>query len=391
MKELLAKFLSLSIPLKVVSIVVPLAIVGVAVATPIVLNNKEAVVEVSDTEETVDEAEVAKAEPTVEPTAEPTVEPTVEPTAEPIETEEVVEDTVETVESSEVPDTTPEPTVDTPTDEYTPSNAGDTLTVEAPTNGTIGEVKVKVPSSYALPYIVNGVDIRDGDWNKDGINDNFGNTWYEGKTWTASNGVVLRIADGYTGNHPQAVFIVGTENLEPNSDFMKAYHEFTAETSIKEISAADLPLVNLASSKQTSINRNDPSFIAYKAAFDPLWGYQSDGWGAESLAQLQVLEDGIGLLETLTGGYIWEMHYDSANGYWKLILKSNMTELEWNSIRNSLRMITPDGETVYNEIYYQFYYDSDTFPDYDMWIMLGNTEVMIPSDAAYRQIWFYIR
>ena len=388
MKELLAKFLSLSIPLKVVSIVVPLAIVGVAVATPIVLNNKEAVVEVSDTEETVDEAEVAKAEPTVEPTAEPTVEPTVEPTAEPIETEEVVEDTVETVESSEVPDTTPEPTVDTPTDEYTPSNAGDTLTVEAPTNGTIGEVKVKVPSSYALPYIVNGVDIRDGDWNKDGINDNFGNTWYEGKTWTASNGVVLRIADGYTGNHPQAVFIVGTENLEPNSDFMKAYHEFTAETSIKEISAADLPLVNLASSKQTSINRNDPSFIAYKAAFDPLWSYQVGG-SYTSLSQLQVLEDGIGLLETLTGGYIWEMHY--INGYWKLILKSNMTELEWNSIRNSLRMITPDGETVYNEIYYQFYYDSDTFPDYDMWIMLGNTEVMIPSDAAYRQIWFYIR
>ena len=387
MKELLAKFLSLSIPLKVVSIVVPLAIVGVAVATPIVLNNKEAVVEVSDTEETVDEAEVAKAEPTVEPTSEPTIEPTVEP----IETEEeVVEDTVETVESSDVPDTTPEPTADTPTDEYTPSNAGDTLTVEAPTNGTIGEVEVKVPSSYSLPYIVNGVDIRDGDFNKDGVNDNFGNTWYEGKTWTASNGVVLRIADGYTWNHPQAVFIVGTENLEPNSDFMKAYDEFTGEISLKQISAADLPLVNLATSKQTSINRNDPSFIAYKAAFDPLWSYQV-GASYTSLSQLQVLEDGIGLLEMLTCGYIWEMHYDSANGYWKLILKSNMTELEWNSIRNSLRMITPDGETVYNEIYYQFYYDSDTFPDYDMWVMLGNTEVMIPSDAAYRQIWFYIR
>ena len=382
MKELLAKFLSLSIPLKVVSIVVPLAIVGAAVATPIVLNNKEAVVEVSDTEETVDEAEVAKAEPTVEPT--------VEPTAEPIETEEVVEDTVETVESSDVPDTTPEPTADTQTDEYTPSNAGDTLTVEAPTNGTIGEVEVKVPSSYSLPYIVNGVDIRDGDFNKDGVNDNFGNTWYEGKTWTASNGVVLRIADGYTWNHPQAVFIVGTENLEPNSDFMKAYDEFTGEISLKQISAADLPLVNLATSKQTSINRNDPSFIAYKAAFDPLWSYQV-GASYTSLSQLQVLEDGIGLLEMLTCGYIWEMHYDSANGYWKLILKSNMTELEWNSIRNSLRMITPDGETVYNEIYYQFYYDSDTFPDYDMWVMLGNTEVMIPSDAAYRQIWFYIR
>ena len=388
MKELLAKFLSLSVPLKVVSIVVPLAIVGVAVATPIVLNNKEAVVEVSDTEETVDEAEVAKAEPTVEPTSEPTIEPTVEP----IETEEeVVEDTVETVESSDVPDTTPEPTADTPTDEYTPSNAGDTLTVEAPTNGTIGEVEVKVPSSYSLPYIVNGVDIRDGDFNKDGINDNFGNTWYEGKTWTASNGVVLRIADGYTWNHPQAVFIVGTENLEPNSDFMKAYDEFTGEISLKQISAADLPLVNLATSKQTSINRNDPSFIAYKAAFDPLWSYQV-GASYTSLSQLQVLEDGIGLLETLTGGYIWEMHYDSANGYWKLILKSNMTELEWNSIRNSLRMITPDGDSVYNEVYKQFYYDNPTFPEYDMWVTIGSTEVNAAlSLSPTGQCWYLIR
>ena len=388
MKELLAKFLSLSVPLKVVSIVVPLAIVGVAVVTPIVLNSKEAVVEVSDTEETVDEAEVAKAEPTVEPTSEPTIEPTVEP----IETEEeVVEDTVETVESSDVPDTTPEPTADTPTDEYTPSNAGDTLTVEAPTNGTIGEVEVKVPSSYSLPYIVNGVDIRDGDFNKDGINDNFGNTWYEGKTWTASNGVVLRIADGYTWNHPQAVFIVGTENLEPNSDFMKAYDEFTGEISLKQISAADLPLVNLATSKQTSINRNDPSFIAYKAAFDPLWSYQV-GASYTSLSQLQVLEDGIGLLETLTGGYIWEMHYDSANGYWKLILKSNMTELEWNSIRNSLRMITPDGDSVYNEVYKQFYYDNPTFPEYDMWVTIGSTEVNAAlSLSPTGQCWYLIR
>lgn len=381
MKELLAKFLSLSVPLKVVSVAIPLVIVGTAVATPIILNNKEAVVEISDTEEnleeTVDEAEVARAEPTIEPTVEP------------IETEEVVEDTVETVESSEVPDTTPEPTADTPTDEYTPSNAGDTLTVEAPTNGTIGEVEVKVPSSYALPYIVNGVDIRDGDFNNDGINDNYGNTWYEGKTWTASNGVTLRIADGYTWNHPQAVFSDGTEDRSPNSDFMHAFHEFTGETSLSEISAADLPLVNLATSKQTSINRNDPSFIAYKVAFDPLWSYQV-GASYTSLSQLQVLEDGIGLLETLTGGYIWEMHYDSANGYWKLILKSNMTELEWNSIRNSLRMITPDGETIYNEIYQVCYYDNPTFPDYDMWVTIGGSEVMV-SSPDYGFIYFYIR
>ena len=49
----------------------------------------------------------------------------------------------------------------------------------------------------SLPYIVNGIDIRDSDYNGDGVNDNNGNTWYEGQTWTASNGVVLRIADAY--------------------------------------------------------------------------------------------------------------------------------------------------------------------------------------------------
>ena len=64
----------------------------------------------------------------------------------------------------------------------------------------------------------------------------------------------------------------------------------------------------------------------------------------------------------------------------KKVLKSNMTELEWNSIRNSLRMITPDGETVYNEIYYQFYYDSDK---YGSWQAAFRNGGMNCSDSSF--------
>ena len=69
-----------------------------------------------------------------------------------------------------------------------------------------------------------------------------------------------------------------------------------------------------------------------------------------------------------------------------------MTELEWNSIRNSLRMITPDGDSVYNEVYKQFYYDNPTFPEYDMWVTIGSTEVNAAlSLSPTGQCWYLIR
>ena len=239
-------------------------------------------------------------------------------------------------------------------------------------------------TNYALPYIVNGIDIRSGDVDGDGISDNHQNTWFEGRTWTSSAGYVLRVADGfeiYPGNmNVYSVFIDGTEDLRPGSDFMLAYDEFTGRAYKTQISAADLPNVVPVSTKQTTINPSYPSFVAYKKAFDPLWQKQN---GA-NLAQLQPYDanqdgiiDGIGLLSLLgSSGYMWQMDYKADKGYWVLTIKSNYTELIWDSIHNSISMITPDADAVFDTIYYSYYSgDGALVVNYNQWVTIGNTQV----------------
>ena len=332
-----------------------------------------AVVEETTTVETTESVaetleETKEPESTVEPTVEATTEPTAEPTTEPIEEETTIEESTTTV---------PETVIETPNSE---AEATDTSKSIPDTSNV----------NYALPYIVNGIDIRSGDTDGDGVSNNHQNTWYDGKTWTASNGIVLRIADGFDIQPGYAnvysVFTDGTENREPGSDFMIAFDEYTGRQSAR-ISASDLPDIATPSSLLTSINKNDASLLAYKAGFDPLWQTQNNSTASELIVFGQ--GSGIGLLSTLgTAGYMWEMEYDSGNGYWVLELKSNYTELIWDSIRNSIRLVCPDGEAVYQEIYKQCYSDNPTFPEYDMWVNIGSTEVMASINGG---CYFYFR
>ena len=305
-----------------------------------------------------------------------------------IETE-VVEPTETTIEESTVA-TTPEPEEERLYDDSYYDENGNfnpyTDEVAAPYEGSSSN-SVTIPDTsnveYALPYIVNGIDIRNGDNDGDGISDNHQNTWYEGRTWTSSAGYVLRVADGfeiYPGNmNVYSVFIDGTEDLRPGSDFMLAYNEFTGRAYKTQISAADLPNVVPVSTKQTTINESYPSFVAYKKAFDPLWQKQN---GA-NLAQLQPYDanqdgiiDGIGLLSLLDGsGYMWQMDYKADKGYWVLTIKSNYTELIWDSIHNSISMITPDADAVFDAIY-QDYYEL-YFAEENVFYPIGNTQVMV--------------
>ena len=118
-----------------------------------------------------------------------------------IETE-VVEPTETTIEESTVA-TTPEPEEERLYDDSYYDENGNfnpyTDEVAAPYEGSSSN-SVTIPDTsnveYTLPYIVNGIDIRNGDNDGDGISDNHQNTWYEGRTWTSSAGYVLRVADG---------------------------------------------------------------------------------------------------------------------------------------------------------------------------------------------------
>lgn len=236
-------------------------------------------------------------------------------------------------------------------------------------------------SNGSLPYIVNGIDIRDGDYNGDGINDNNGNTWYQMQTWTASNGYTLRIADAYYVNpgplNPNdAVFVDGTENREPTSPFKVAVNEYMGLTSLATISPKDLPQVNTVSSKQTSINVNDPSLLAYKAAFDPLWQKQNGG----NFSNLTFDSNGIALLDVTTGlYYLWDISYDASRGDWSFMVLGSYTELGWDAVKNSLRMITPDADAVFDAIYKDCYYgggglECEKYGESN-WITIGSTQV----------------
>lgn len=411
MKNLFAKFLSLSLKMKIITVAVPSVLVIGAVATPIIINaNKEPL------EAPIDVAE-ATVEPTIESTEEPTTAPVIEKTedetviepevVEPEVEETVVEETTEVVETEveetevEVTETPEKEVVSSEVDAYIPPDAGQTYTY--PGDDKIGSYTVTIPDKYDMPYIVNGIDIRDGDIDGDGVTDNSLNTWYKGQYFVGSNGVKVRIADAYRVDaegmipHPDAIFRDGTENIEPTSEWQKAISEYLGEYTRLNMDPSSLPSVSTVSSKQTTFDKNNASFVAYKNAFDPMWQMQNVGHSNEmSLSCLQPFDnnqdgvfDGVGLIDSAPGklGYMWEMKYDSGNGYWKLVIKGNYTELIWNSIHNSIRMITPDADAVYNAIYedcYNYYFEST-----DVFYPVGNTEVMVKIENG--TLYYYIR
>lgn len=346
-----------------------------------------AVVEETTTVETTESVaetieETKEPESTVEPTVEATTEPTAEPTPESIEEETVIEESATS---------TPETVIETPNSE---SKATDTSKSIPDTSNV----------NYELPYIVNGIDIRSGDNDGDGVTDNHGNTWYDGQVFTASNGIKVRIADGFDVNalvpHWDAIFVDGTENAEPGSPYMVAINEYLGTADKSAISPSDLPLVNTPSSMQTTFNKDDASFQAYKASFDPLWQIQNTG-SVGGLSMLQAFDnnhdgvaDGVGLLDAKASlGYMWQMNYDASNGYWRLELYSNYTALIWNSIHNSIRMITPDADAVYSAIYESCYndYPGLVIEPYTTgnWVAIGNTEVR--ADGSTGALHYHIK
>lgn len=225
-----------------------------------------------------------------------------------------------------------------------------------------------------------------------------GDEWTMKRTWTASNGVVLKIRDKYSHwdfeNNMAArntydareVLIIDDLDLRPGTPDFDAIVEFEYGTGAHEggtekmkISAADLPLVATPATKLTYAPETD-SWNAYKAQFDPLWSYQSTGH-YESPAELYNYGSGIGLLTGVVSSYIWNLDY--IGDCWKLTLRGYPTELQWNSVRNSLRLVSPDGEQLFAEFYKQAYEDNPTFPEYGMWVNIGGSQAMVEATDFY--------
>lgn len=221
--------------------------------------------------------------------------------------------------------------------------------------------------------------------------------WTMKRTWTASNGVVLKIRDKYSHwdfeNNMAAratygaseVIIFDGQDLRPGSAFMAAVTEFQYGTGAHEggaevfmISPKDLPLVDTPATKQTSAPKTD-SWNTYVEAFNPLWKLQSTGNANATGGNLSNYGTGIGLMGGSVSTYLWNL--DWTGDCWKLTLRTNPTELQWNSIRNSLRLVSPDGEALYSTIYNDSY--DETLP-YDTWTSVGGSELKVQvSDYVY--------
>ena len=338
-------------------------------------------------------------------------------TTEPVEATESIEtnetakaelptesDTSESVESSVTPETKTEEAVsedvvseETATDETASENV-ETKTKDVPTEASEKADETIVENSKPTAPVP-GKETGNGEYV-----DADGNEWTMKRTWTASNGVVLKIKDEYAhwdfniatnrmAFDSSEILIIDDLDLRPGTPDFDAIVEFEYGTGAfqggtekMKISAADLPLVATPATKQTSAPKTD-SWNAYVAQFNPLWKYQATGSYESAIPQLQNYGTGIGLVTGMGDGYIFNLDY--IGDCWKLTIRGALTELQWNSVRNSIRLVSPDGEQLFDEIYSSFYgyvYGSaeGVLTEYNKWFNVGGSQLMAQtSDFAY--------
>ena len=234
--------------------------------------------------------------------------------------------------------------------------------------------------------------------------------WTTGTTWKASNGVELKINDAWAdavkagdlGSTAAIWYEDPDRDPTPNSPYMVALDEFIYGTDEAYLNGKDrvnpevvdiskLPDIPLASSKQTSVIETDES-RAYKEAYDTMYGFQVTGkWEANPAYLLQFgFDGGKGIGLTAMGqGYLWELEYNGSE--WVVTIRTNLSELQWDGLHNSLRLVSPDGDLLYQEIYDAFYTGNTTYlNDYDTWTPINNSEILIVGGESkgYSQLKF---
>lgn len=180
---------------------------------------------------------------------------------------------------------------------------------------------------------------------------------------------------------------------DPNSPYLWAYLDFNSsfngdKSSRPEnffISTQSLPLVNLATTKLTNGISNS-SWEAFCKGFNALWFQQTKGKPYSDRYMSDSLTLGsngtkispAGVKDVTTPNTI-DFELKRQGDSWCLGIKYNEinipTELLWCGIRNSMRLVTPDAEAIYQQIYEHFYGGNHVFPNYDTWAKVGNSYV----------------
>ena len=208
--------------------------------------------------------------------------------------------------------------------------------------------------------------------------------WTQRQTWTASNGVTLKIKDGVDLNasimSPEFVIIDG--DIHPDSPYTKALQEFVGEIYLDE-TPSELPVINNSSVKRTSFPNTDPVFLDYQNKVNQTLKAMPATGG------LLLSSDGLstGVNDGIKN--YWEFYYSGS--YWTVKIYRNMPVVAWNCLRDCLKFVSPDGQLLYDVLYTDFFEGSDYIEDYDMWCPVGSSEIYQIDPSTYNVAMYYFR
>lgn len=220
--------------------------------------------------------------------------------------------------------------------------------------------------------------------------------WWELTTWTASNGVVLKVlpADQGFPNGAPIIDGCGLDNV-PGSDFLLAVAECLGTNDTwsdgndmsYHMTVVPVSQIPAASAKRTSIDVNDATLLGYKANYESIMNSPGGIEGDFLITSNKVTH------RNLAGVEVWAISYDSGMGAWEVrINASSPYQYVWDGIKNILKYVNPDGEALYNLIYEDFYTGRlDVIPNFDEWYPYGSNYIYVPDNTNMGYAMYYIK
>ena len=199
--------------------------------------------------------------------------------------------------------------------------------------------------------------------------------WTQRQTWTASNGVVLKIKDNVNLNAQGfASYVIVDGDVHPDSPYTIALNEYTGQLYLQDI-PSDLPDISNSSFKRTSFPNTDPVFLEYQSIVNRTL-VQQGAWGGCGL-----YSDGIATGVIDGNDFWWDLYY--TDSHWEVKIYRNMPMAAWYCLRDCIKMVSPDGQLIYDVIYTDFFEGSEYIPDYYMWCPVGGSEIYQPEPFGY--------
>lgn len=201
--------------------------------------------------------------------------------------------------------------------------------------------------------------------------------------------LVAVLSVGACGKNTNEARVESTEveSTEVESEVTDEAHlNDTEGGNLEVVDVSKLPEIPCASSVQTSI----PTSIElenYKTAFNEMYGLELTGeWGAYGNCGLDDYGDGLGVNN---GSRYIIAAFPKPSEWFVRMSDKGLSELEWDALRNILRLGSPDGESMYNEVRAHYYGNDSAIYAEDVWVTIGTTEVQVTfSDTSGYILYF---